>query len=192
MNKKEYEDMKLESSFLIGENIYLKPTERTDLEHFQKWTNDSEVRKLIGEVTPMNEKDLDAYYERLTQDKSRIWFTIVLKKDNRIIGETGLLRMFHLWRNTDLSIILGEKDTWGKGYGTEAIMLLLDYAFGYLNFHRVSIGVVGFNNKALKFYEKIGFKKEGIQRDGYYYDHKYHDFVMMSILENEFRALYKD
>ena len=184
--------MKLESSFLIGENIYLKPTERTDLEHFQKWTNDSEVRKLIGEVTPMNEKDLDAYYERLTQDKSRIWFTIVLKKDNRIIGETGLLRMFHLWRNTDLSIILGEKDTWGKGYGTEAIMLLLDYAFGYLNFHRVSIGVVGFNNKALKFYEKIGFKKEGIQRDGYYYDHKYHDFVMMSILENEFRALYKD
>ncbi|MCG2821153.1 MAG: GNAT family N-acetyltransferase [Candidatus Atribacteria bacterium] len=85
---------------------------------------------------------------------------------------------------------MGEKDAWGKGYGTEAILLLIDYAFRRLNFHRVAIGVVGFNEKAIRFWEKVGFKKEGIQRDGYSYNHKYYDFVMMSILEDEFRELH--
>lgn len=98
--------------------------------------------------------------------------------------------MFHTWRTSDLSIIIGEKEEWEKGYGTEAIDLLLDYAFGYRNFHRIAVGVVGFNEAALRFYEKAGFKKEGIQRDGYYYDHEYHDFVMMSILDDEFRGLH--
>lgn len=64
----------------------------------------------------------------------------------------------------------------------------MDYAFGYLNMHRVAIGVVGSNQRALRFYEKVGFRAEGVQRDGYYYDHAYHDFVMMSILDDEFRA----
>ncbi|HZU85907.1 MAG TPA: GNAT family protein, partial [Anaerolineaceae bacterium] len=108
-----------------------------------------------------------------------------------LIGETGLLRMFPAWRNTDLSIILGDKSTWSKGYGTEAMVLMLDYAFGYLNFHRVAIGVVGSNTRALRFYEKIGFQREGIQREGYYYNHTYQDFIMMAILEDEFRQLYK-
>ncbi|MBU2439364.1 GNAT family N-acetyltransferase [bacterium] len=119
-----------------------------------------------------------------------IILVIVIKENDRLIGEAGLLRMFHAWRTTDISIIIGEKDAWGKGYGTEAILLLIDYAFRRLNFHRVAIGVVGFNEKAIRFWEKVGFKKEGIQRDGYSYNHKYYDFVMMSILEDEFRELH--
>ena len=67
----------------------------------------------------------------------------------------------------------------------------LDYAFGHQNFHRIAIGVVGFNTKALNFYEQVGFQREGVQRDGYYYEHRYHDFVMMSMLENEFQEKWK-
>lgn len=178
--------------FLIGDRLYLRPVKKEDMTLFQKWCWDPEIRKLIGEVTPLTELELERYYEKLCNDNSRVWFSIVLKDKDRVIGETGLLRMFHPWRNTDLSIIIGEKDCWSKGYGREAILLLLDYAFGFMNFHRVSIGVVGFNKHALDFYEQIGFKREGIQRDGYFYNHKYHDFVMMSILENEFRQLYKN
>jgi len=69
---------------------------------------------------------------------------------------------------------------------------MLNYAFGYQNFHRVAIGVVGFNTGALQFYERLGFKREGIQQDGYYYDHRYHDFVMMRLLEQEFREKWKE
>jgi diamine N-acetyltransferase len=114
-----------------------------------------------------------------------------VRETHQVIGETGLLRMFPAWRTTDWSLIIGEKSARGKGYGSEAAQLMLDYAFGYQNFHRVAIGVVGFNTKALQFYERLGFQREGLQRDGYFYDHHYHEFVMMSMLEHDFLEKWK-
>ena len=184
------EKSEIKSRFLIGKRVYLRALEKEDLIYIRKWSNDPEIRKLIGEVVSMSQADADKFLERVYSDNTREWFVIVVKENDRVIGETGLLRMFPAWRTTDISIIIGEKDAWGKGYGTEAILLLLDYAFRYLNFHRVAIGVVGFNKRAIRFWERVGFKKEGIQRDGYYYNHKYYDFVMMSILEDEFRELH--
>lgn len=181
----------MHTPFLIGERLYLRALQKGDLPHVRTWSNDPEVRRLTGEVTPMSEEAAESFYERLQKDESRIWFAIVLKENDRIVGECGLLRMFHPWRTTDLTMILGERDVRGQGYGTEAIRLLMDYAFGYLGFHRISIGVVGFNERALQFYESVGFRREGIQRDGYYYDHAFSDFVMLSILEEEFRALHR-
>jgi len=64
----------------------------------------------------------------------------------------------------------------------------MEFAFGALAMHRISIGVIGFNHKALEFYDKLGFQREGIQRDGYFYNHKFSDFILLSILEDEFRA----
>jgi RimJ/RimL family protein N-acetyltransferase len=180
----------IKSRFLIGKRVYLRALGKEDLIYIRKWSNDHEIRKLTGEVVSMSQADADKFLERVYSDNTREWFVIVVKENDRVIGETGLLRMFPAWRTTDISIIIGEKDAWGKGYGTEAILLLLDYAFRCLNFHRVAIGEVAFNEKAIHFWEKVGFKKEGIQRDGYYYNHKYHDFVMMSILEDEFRELH--
>lgn len=177
------------SGFLIGKHVCLRPLEKEDLIYIRQWGNDPEIRGLIGEVHPMTETGAEKWFERVQSDENRVWFVIVLKENGEVIGEAGLLRMFYPWRNTDLSIIIDEKEEWRKGYGTEAIDLLLDYAFGYLNFHRIEVGVVGFNEAAIHFYEKMGFKKEGITRDGYYYDHQYHDFIMMSILEDEFREL---
>jgi len=175
--------------FLTGKHVYLRPLDRNDLTYILKWSNDPEIRGLTGEVRPMSLAKVEEFYERVKSDDQRVWFIIALQEDDRVIGEAGLLRMFPAWRTTDLTIIIGERETWGKGYGTEAINLLLDYAFGYLNFHRVAIGVVCLNEAALGFYEKVGFRKEGVQREGYYYNHAYYDFVMMSILEDEYRAL---
>jgi len=160
------------------------------LSYVQKWYNDPEIRKLTGEVAPINRAEAEKWYRELRADKDRIWFAIVLKKGNRVIGEAGLLRMFKPWRCTDMSIIIGEKDVWGKGYGTEAGRLLLDCAFKRLGFHRVSVGVVALNERALGFWEGLGFKKEGVQRDGYHCNGKYSDFVMMSILEDEYKNLH--
>jgi diamine N-acetyltransferase len=174
--------------FLTGQRVYLRPFEQSDLPALQVWINDPDIRWQIGEVRPSSRVDMEAYYEKIRADTSRVLFTVVVKEGNRVIGEAGLLRMFPPWRTTDLTIIIGDKQAQGQGYGTETIHLLLDYAFGALNFHRVAVGVVGTNERAVRFYEKAGFKREGIQRDGYFYDHAYHDFVMMSILADEFRA----
>jgi RimJ/RimL family protein N-acetyltransferase len=97
--------------------------------------------------------------------------------------------MFPAWRTTDLTIIIPDKANQGKGYGRETICLLMDYAFGYLNYNRISIGVVGFNTNAIEFYKKVGFKQEGIQEQGYYYNYRYYDFIMMRILRDEFLKL---
>lgn len=179
------------AAFLSGERVYLRPLEKRDLAVLQGWMNDPETRGQIGEVMPTNQAGMEDYFERVRADTSRVWFVVALKENDRVIGEAGLLRMFFPWRTTDLTMIIGDKSAQGQGYGTEAIRLLLDYAFGYLNFHRVSIGVVGSNERALRFYEKVGFKQEGIQRDGYYYNYRYQDFVMMSLLDDEFKTLSK-
>ena len=172
---------------LIGERIFLRPLEKRDLTHVQRWENDSELRKLIGEVAPMSRAEVEKWYKDLLADQDRLWFAIVLKKNKRVIGEAGLLRMFRPWRSTDMTIIIGEKDEWRKGYGKEVGQLLLSYAFEHLGFHRVSIGVVGFNENALKFWKSLGFRKEGVERDAHFYDDKYTDGIMMSILEDEYR-----
>ncbi|MBU4314632.1 MAG: GNAT family N-acetyltransferase, partial [Actinobacteria bacterium] len=135
------EKSKVKSGFLIGKRVYLRAIEKEDLIHIRKWSNDPEIRRLTGEVTSMSQVDADKFLERAYSDNTREWFVIVIKENDRVIGEAGLLRMFHAWRTTDISIIIGEKDAWGKGYGTEAILLLIDYAFRRLNFHRVAIGV---------------------------------------------------
>jgi RimJ/RimL family protein N-acetyltransferase len=177
----------VERKSLIGERVFLRPFSKDYLPYIQKWSDDAELRKLIGEVAPMSRADTEKWYKELLADKDRIWFAIVLKKGDRVIGEAGLLRMFSPWRSTDMTIIIGEKNEWGKGYGTEVGHLLLHYAFRQLGFHRISIGVVGFNKRALRFWESLGFKKEGVERDAHYYDDEFSDGIMMSILENEFR-----
>jgi RimJ/RimL family protein N-acetyltransferase len=175
------------AKFLTGSRVYLRPIEKDDLKQLYIWSNNPEIRGLTGEVFPTSQAGTEEYLAKLQADSSRVWFGIVLQENDQLIGEAGLLRMFPAWRTTDLSIIIGERSVWGKGYGNEAMELVLDYVFGYLNYHRVAIGVVGSNERALRFYERIGFKREGIQRDGYYYAHEYQDFIMMSLLEDEYR-----
>lgn len=177
----------LNNMFLEGEHIYLRPFLKEDINFFTKWYNDPKTRGKIGEVYPTSIFDAEKIVERNSKDS--IWFAIVKKSDDKVIGETGLLRMFPAWQATDLTIIIPDEINQHKGYGKEAINIIINYAFGYLNFNRISIGVVGFNENALCFYKKVGFKKEGIQEEGYYYNYKYYDFIMMRILKREFIGL---
>jgi RimJ/RimL family protein N-acetyltransferase len=178
----------MNTPFLIAERLYLRPIERRDLPTLYTFFNDPQIRALTGETRPTSESGMEAFLERVNSDPERVWLVIVLKEGDRVIGECGLLRMFPAWRTTDMSLIIGDASAWGQGYGMEAVNLLLEYAFGALNFHRVAIGVVGSNARALKFWEKAGFRREGLQRDGYFIRHHYEDFVMMSLLEDEYHA----
>lgn len=176
--------------FLRGSKVLLRPFEADDLPYMIEWYNQPELRGLIGQVYPETRHSAEDWFERICSDRNRVWFAVVRLSDGAVIGEAGLLRIYFPWRNSDLTMIIGDASARGQGLGTEAITLLLDYAFGHLGLHRISIGVVGFNETALRFYERVGFRREGIQRDGYYYGHRFSDFVMMSILEDEFRALH--
>jgi RimJ/RimL family protein N-acetyltransferase len=85
-----------------------------------------------------------------------------------------------------MTMIIPDPNDQGKGYGTEAAMLILSRAFNFYKVNRVSIGVMELNKQAVKFWKNIGFKKEGIQEQGYFYNGEFSDFIMMRILKNEY------
>lgn len=174
--------------FLEAEHIYLRPFQEEDAKFFEVWFNDKTTRAKIGETGCTSKEQAMKTVNRNSRDS--IWLAIVRKEDDQVIGETGLLRIFPAWGTTDLTIIIPDDADQGKGYGKETINLMMDYAFGYLNLNRIAIGVVGFNENALRFYENVGFKQEGIQEQGYYYNYEYSDFIMMRILKKEFMELH--
>jgi RimJ/RimL family protein N-acetyltransferase len=88
------EKSKIKSRFLIGKRVYLRALEKKDLIYIRKWSNDPEIRKLIGEVASMSQADADKFLERVYSDNTREWFVIVVKENDRVIGEAG----YHHWR----------------------------------------------------------------------------------------------
>ncbi len=170
-----------------GTRVILREQRSEDAAYFAAWFNQPRVMFQCGFTEPTDEERERARILTDHRSEDSVWFTIT-DLDRNILGETGLLRMWPAWRCTDLTIIIPDPAMQRKGYGTEAIRLLLDLAFGRYGMNRVAIGVVGLNADALAFYKKIGFKQEGVQEQGYYFDGAYSDFVMMRILRREWRA----
>ncbi len=172
---------------IVGERATLVRFTRDDVALVRRWLDDPELRIQIGATGPMDEGQAQEWFRGADSDPARMWYTVRRNEDDAVVGEAGLLRIFPEWRTTDMSVIIGERDQRGRGYGTDAGRLLLDLAFNYLGLHRVAVGVVGFHDAALRFWEGLGFVREGVQRDGYLVNGEFHDFVMMSILEDEWR-----
>ena len=170
-----------------GKRVILREQRPEDAGFFAYWFNRPEIMFQCGFTEPTDEAQERVRILRDHRSEDSVWFTVT-DPDGRILGETGLLRMFPAWHQTDLTIILPDPATQRKGCGTEAITLLLDLAFGEYDMHRVSIGVVGQNRKALAFYRRIGFRQEGILEDGYFYHNEYSDFIMLRILRPEWEA----
>lgn len=172
------------STEIRGTNIILREQRTEDAKYFAHWFSNPDVMFKCGFTVPTDEEAEKKYITDNYKSEDSIWYTITDLEGN-IAGETGLLRMWPQWHCTDLSIILPDPETQHKGYGSEAIRIMLDMAFKKYDMNRVAIGLVGLNTNALSFYRKIGFKQEGIQEQGYYYNGEYSDFIMMRILRQE-------
>lgn len=169
-----------------GKNVILREQREEDAAFFAYWFSQPKVMFQCGFTEPTDEENEKKYINVYHKSEDSVWFTIT-DLDGNVIGETGLLRMFQAWRCTDLTIIIPDPEKQHKGYGTEAIRMMLDMAFHEYGMNRVAIGVVGLNTDALAFYRKIGFRQEGIEEQGYFYDGAYSDFVMMRILRQEWK-----
>ena len=169
-----------------GKRIILREQREEDVPYFTYWFNQPQVMFQCGFEKTVTEEEVRKSISVYHQSEDSVWYTIT-DTEGHIIGETGLLRMFPAWHQTDLTIIIPDPEMQHKGYGTEAIRIMLDMAFREYEMHRVSIGVVGLNTDALAFYRKIGFKQEGILEEAYYWNNEYSDFVMMRILSQEWK-----
>ena len=168
-----------------GRKICLRALKHDDLPHFVRWINDPEVRRFMVMRYPFSMTEEENWWKSLVARKGDHIFAIEAG-DGTYIGNIGLHDIQTENRRALLGIIIGEKAYWGQGYGTDAIRALLGWAFGYLNLNRVSLTVYEYNDRAIRCYEKSGFRHEGSMREAGYLDGKYYDELVMGILRAEF------
>ena len=178
---------------LIGDRIFLAPkgTTEEEIEKFTEWMNDFQVTDYIGRtsqiVTYNGEKQ---YLENAAKNDNTINFNIVETATDKLIGTVGLEHFNWIERSAVLGIFIGEKDFRSNGYGTEAIKMILEYGFKYLNLHSIRLDLLSINERAHKCYLKCGFKDTGASREQIFLNGKYYDRLHMDILENEFAGDY--
>ena len=174
---------------LTGERVYLSPIDPTDAEIYTKWLNDSEITEFITLGSKII--GVEAEREALTQmARSGYNLSIVRLDDDAPLGVISLMSVDLVNRTAVLGIFIGEPSELSKGYGSEAIRLILDYGFNTLGLHGVKLDAYAFNERALACYRKVGFKEYGRRREATFKHGKYYDIICMDILENEFRELY--
>jgi RimJ/RimL family protein N-acetyltransferase len=168
-----------------GKKIRLRAIERSDIPAFVRWFNDPEVIQYTATYMPMSQAQEERWFEAQLEERDRFIFGIETL-DGRLIGNLGLINID--WKNSHalLGIVIGEKEYWGHGYGTDAIMALLGFTFKQMNLHRVHLTTYEYNKRAIRCYEKCGFKLEGRMRQAHFYDGQYYDELAMGILREEF------
>ena len=177
---------------LIGKLVRLRRFEKEDLERVLGWINDREVTRFLAARYPFSRAQEEDWIDRVSKQppSEGLVLAIELLADSRHIGSIGLHDPRWEDRHASLGIMIGEKDCWGRGYGTDAILTLLRFAFDEMNLHRVTLDVLTDNDRAIASYRKCGFVSEGTLRQAYYQEGRYRDLLTMGVLAGEFRALH--
>ncbi len=172
---------------LVGNRLYLSPMSVEDAAIYVKWLNNPTVSENIGMDTKIT--TLESEKEWLKENQNKYNFAIVLKESDKLIGNISLIEVDLVHRNAVLGIFIGDDSNRGKGYGKEAIKLLLEYGFNNLNLNNIMLSVYSFNKRAIKVYESLGFKKFGTRHKSHYFKGKFYDEIQMEILKEEYSEI---
>lgn len=172
---------------LKGENIFLRLLEYEDLSYRVKWLNDDEVSGGITIDGPVSLAKTQAWFQKTILDNSKRHFIIADNKTNEPIGMVGIVDIDFRNKKTELYIAIGNKAYRGKNVGSEALQLAFEYAFNELALNRVYLYTHIENARAQQFYQKNGLFKEGILRQHKYHRGKLKDYIIFSILKDEWK-----
>lgn len=173
-----------------GANIHLRGFELEDAAIMIQNYNDLEVRRFLDYPFPLSLEDAEQWIRNTWEGLKKggaYFFAIALRESNQLIGSCGLFGISRINRKAELMIVIYNKNCWGKGYGTEAIRLLLKYGFKQLNLNRIYLFTHDRNTRAQHIYEKIGFKPGGRRRQASYFEGAYHDLLLYDLLATEFQ-----
>lgn len=175
----------------IGKLVCLRPMSReTDLERCFAWVNDSEVTQFLSMDPPVTREEEEKWFGGLIEHKDNKVFAIETL-DGVHIGNIGLHHIDHKHGTAISGTFIGDKRYWGKGYGTDAKMLLLNYAFNALNLRRIVSEVLAFNGRSAAYNTKCGYKEEGRMRQHIFKNGAYHDLIIMGVLKEEWLPLWR-
>ena len=168
---------------LTGSKVTLRALERGDLQTVWELRNDAAIEIISnGPPRPRSMAELEASFEKLTADREMHAFAI--EANGRMVGQCNLRSIDAVHRRAELGIALLAEEI-GKGYGSDAVRVLLDYAFRHLNLHKVSLDTLSTNEPALRAYRACGFVEEGRLRSHEWSDGRYVDLVLMGVLRDE-------
>lgn len=174
---------------LSGERVVLGPYHPSIKPLLAKWFNTLAVSIPGGDVPlPLTPEAIDAEYERCINSNDRIDFIIYERASMRPIGIVNLRDIDNHHRTAELGIAIGEQECWNKGYGTETCWLVLDYGFNGLGLHNVALDPASFNERAIRAYQRVGFREIGRRRDAHRVGNRVFDLVLMDCLATEFKS----
>ena len=174
-----------------GQEVYLRPPERDDVPLFVAWFSDADVLRHLMMRAPMSVAMEEALFERMltAEGKTDYHFVICLLADGRPIGTVGLNDIHQRSGHAEFGIAIGEKEEWGKGYGTDALNAICDFGFGELRLERIELHVYAENERGRRAYLKAGFVHEGTLRRAHFARGQHQDVHLMSQLRDEWQAL---
>ncbi len=171
---------------LRGDQVKLVPTIREDMPEFARWAQDIEGQRLLrrGLVYPFTLQEIERWFSG-ERDEHFFSFSIRTLDDDQLVGQLAIKDVMWQARNCSFFILIGDKSDRGKGYGTDAVQVMLKYCFQEMNLYRVGLEVMEYNPAAIRSYKNAGFTEEGRLRHFVYRDGVYYDIVLMSILRQE-------
>lgn len=170
-----------------GTYVFLSVLRREDVPVFARWFSDLELTVYLGQAgMAYTLEQEEEWYARVSRDAGSKTFTIITRDNQRMIGTVSLMNIDHRRQCAELGIAIGDKSVWGKGYGSEAVRLMCDYGFTFLNLYAIYLWHWGFNRRASRAYLKAGFRKAGRLRCGPLFNGRRYDQVLMEITRDEF------
>jgi [ribosomal protein S5]-alanine N-acetyltransferase len=156
---------------------------------YNSWLNDDKITKYL-ETKSSTMEQLEQYieYKMATDD---LFLAIHLKSNDNHIGNIKIEALHPIHSFAEYGILMGEEKEWGKGYAYEASMAVLDFAFQQLPLRKLNLGVVAEHENAVKLYERIGFRQEGLLKKHGLYDGEYKDCLRMAIFKDDFLMSYE-
>ena len=148
---------------------------------YLQWLNDKEVTRYLEIFEPYSKEQLKDYLEMVDKNERLLFWAIHSKETDLHIGNIKIDPINYYHRYGEYGIMMGDKGQWGKGYAAEASMAIIDYCFKEMNLRKINLGVVEDNEGAVKLYQKLGFKTEGVYRKHGLYDGRYCNLLRMAI-----------
>jgi RimJ/RimL family protein N-acetyltransferase len=176
-----------------GNRVRLRRHERENIAAFQRWYADPEVARLTRyQDGPMRPEEIERFFAVRALGPESLAMAIHVRETDRLIGTCAFSQLDADNGSALFHITIGERDTWSRGYGSEATSMMVDHAFRVLGLHRVALAVFAFNERAIRAYLRVGFVIEGQAREAIWRDGRWWDEVQMSILESDWRARQRD
>lgn len=175
---------------LTGRLVTLRRHVPQNVAAFRRWYADPEIARLARyQQTPMRPEEIERFFAARVVGPDALAMAVHERATGRLIGTCAFSQLDGENGSALYHITIGESDSWGRGYGTEATQLMIDHAFGTLGLHRIALFVFEFNERAIRAYKRCGFVVEGRSRESIWRDGRWWDELAMSILESDWRRI---